>query len=415
LGVGSLVLALMVLAILRRAHPHLVMKAALGLVLAGGLAAVVLGAVMNERLQSRFGGDIIPQGDPRLFVWRSALAQHAEHPWFGAGARMFYEGCVRLRPEDAPSWMQDAQFTHNEWLQILSDYGWVGLMLAVIVFAVHLGNGWRYLNWFAMERFPRTATLSGTRLGLAVGSMAALVSALVHAIFEFHFHVPAVALTASVLLGILANPGFEGHAWRPRRVPAVRALSKLTMLGCGLALIWGAWTIGRSDFFVEKSRIRGVMDETEGGRAAWLDRAIALDPANAQSWHTRGLERLEQAAGKPMKTGSKMLEDAVLDLEQSRKLNPYDPFPAMALADALDALGRHAEAEKSILDACREAPLYQQPRVSLAIHLNRLKKWNEAEEAYLWASEASAGRYSDEWLEMYHQMLRAAQQAPSHP
>ncbi len=412
LGAGSLALAVMVLAILRWAHPHLVMKVALGMILVGGLAALVLGAVMKDRLQNRFPTGMISQGDPRMLIWRSALAQHAEHPWFGAGARMFYDGCIRLRPEDAPSWMRDAQFVHNEWLQALADYGWVGLALAVIVFAIHLGNGWRYMIWFAKERFPRTAALNGTRLGLAVGAMAAMVAALVHAAFEFHFHVPAVALTVAVLLGMLANPGFEGSARRPRRIPGVRVMCKVAMLGCGLALIWGAWMIGRADYYVEKSKIRGIEEESQNERMTWLSRAVEIDPANADSWHERGLVQLNGSAGLPMKSGNKMLEGAVFDLEQSRRLNPYDFYPALALADAFDALGRYAEAEKNIMDACHAAPLYQEPRLALAKHLNRLKNWAGAEEAYLWAYEAKAGIFSEECMERYREMLRSAQSEP---
>lgn len=409
LGAGSVVLAVMILMVLRRAHPHLVMKAALGMVLAGGLASLVLGAVMKDRLQDRFTDGEIFQGDPRVLIWRSALAQHAEHPWFGAGARMFYEGCIRLRPGDAPSWMQDAQFVHNEWLQALADYGWVGLGLVFMVFAVHLGNGWRYLSWFAKERFPRTAALNGTRLGLTMGAIAAIVAVLVHAVFDFHFHVPAVALLVAVLLGVLANPGFEGTLRRPRRIPGVRFMSKVAMLGCGVALIWGAWMIGRADYFVEKSKLRSLDDEINAGSMTWLNHAVELDPSNADSWHERGLWQIKEAEGQPRKSGGVILQGAVHDLELSRKLNPYNYFPALALADALDAMGLYDEAEKNIIDACRMAPLYQQPRLALAKHLNRLKNWARAEEAYLWASEAEAGRYSEEWAELYKDMLRDAQ------
>ncbi len=409
LGAGGLALAAMILTILRRAYPHLVMKAALGIVLAGGLASIVLGAVIKDRLQNRFLSGEMLQGDPRTFVWRSVLAQSTEHPWLGAGARMFYEGCIRLRPDDAPSWMRDAQFAHNEWLQALGDYGWVGLALALIVFAVHLGNGWSYLHWFAKERFPRTAILNGTRLGLTVGAMAAMVAVLVHAVFDFHFHVPAVALLVAVLLGVLANPGFEGSLRRPRRIPGVRVLSKVAMLGCGVTLIWGAWTIGRADYFVERSKVPDSIEETEAGRASWLTRAVELDPANAQSWFERGQLRVKEAEGQPWEAGKATLERAVGDLQQSLKLNPYDFYPMLDLAHVLDVLGRHAEAEKVIVAACKAAPLFQQPRLALAIHWNRLKDWAAADAAYLWAYDAKAGIYSEECMELYHEMLRAAQ------
>ena len=407
LGVGALALAGMTLTLMRWTRPHLFAKAATAIAVVGVIGAVVLGAVMSEQLQRRFAGGT-PQGDPRMFIWRSALAQHAEHPWLGAGARMFYEGCIRLRPEDAPTWMKDAQFAHSEWLQALTDYGWVGLVLVVLLFATHLVNGWRFLHWFASEQFPRTASLGGMRLGLVVGAMAALVAALTHAFFEFHFHVPAVAVTGAALMGVLANPGVESVMWRTLRVPGVRTLSKVALMGSGIALLWGAWVIGHADCLVERAKLAGRRDGTGQPDIALLNRALALDPANARTWHELGLVLLDLAGGKPVPLARPVLVKAAADLERSLRLNPFDPYPSLALADAYDVLGRFEDAEHCIRDAHRAAPLFEAPRLALAVHLFRLQQWRRAEEAFLWTQEARAGRTSDEWFDLYRQMLHVA-------
>ncbi len=407
LGVGASALVIMTLALMRWTRPHLFAKAALAITVVGVMAVVVLGAVMREQLERRFAGGM-PQGDPRTFIWKSALAQHAEHPWLGAGARMFYEGCMRLRPEEAPGWMKDAQFAHSEWLQTLSDYGWVGLALVLLMMAVHFVNGWRFLHWFASEQFPRTASLGGMRLGLVVGAIAALVSALAHAFFEFHFHVPAVAVTVAALMGVLANPGVESVMWRPMRVPGIRVCSKLALLGSGLVLLWGAWVIGHADCLVERARLAGKKDGTGQPDIALLDRALALDPENAQTWHERALVLIDLAGGQPEHLARPVLIKAVTDLERSLQLNPYDIYPALALADVDDVLGRFEDAERRILKAHLAAPLYEVPRLALAVHLFRLQQWARAEEAFLWTQEANAGRTSDEWLDIYRKMLRVA-------
>jgi len=407
LGVGALALAGMTLTLMRWTRPHLLAKAASAILAVGVIGAVVLGAVMSEQVRLRFAGGM-PPGDPRIFIWRSALAQHEEHPWLGAGARMFYEGCVRLRPEDAPTWMKDAQFAHSEWLQALSDYGWVGLVFAVFLFAAHLVNGWRFLHWFASEQFPRTASLGGMRLGLVVGAMAALVAALTHAFFEFHFHVPAVAVTVAALMGVLANPGAESATWRPLRVPGVRVFSKIALLGSGVVLLWGVCVIGRADYLVERAKLAGKTDGTGQPDIALLNRALALDPANAQTWHERGLALIDLAGGKPVHLARPVLAKAAADLEHSLRLNPFDPYPSLALADVDDALGRFKDAEERIRNAQRAAPLFEAPRLALAVHWFRLQQWRRAEEAFLWTQEARAGRTSEEWFDLYRQMLRVA-------
>jgi O-antigen ligase len=407
LGVGAAALVVMTLALLRWTRPHLFARAAAAIGVIGVISAVVLGAVMREQLQRRFAG-AMPVGDPREFIWRSALAQHAEHPWLGAGARMFYEGCIRLRPEDAPAWMKDAQFAHSEWLQALSDYGWLGLGLVAVLFAVHLGNGWRFVRWFAFEQFPRTGSLGGTRLGLVVGAMAALMAALAHAFFEFHFHVPAVAVSAAALMGVLANPGADSPVWRPVRVPGVRLLGKLALLASGVALVWGAGVIGRADLLVERAKLAGKQDGTGRPDIVLLDRALALDPANAQTWHERGLALLDLAGGKPVHLAKPAVAKAAADLEHALRLNPFDPYPALALADADDVLGRFEDAERRLREAERAAPCYEAPRLALAIHFFRLQQWRRAEEAFLWTKEAKAGRTTDEWYDLYRQMLQVA-------
>lgn len=407
LSAGAVALAGMALLLLRWARPHLLARAAIAMAVAGGLAALVLGAVMDEQLGRRFAGGL-PSGDPRSFIWRSAWAQHLEHPWLGAGARMFYEGCIRLRADDAPTWMRDALFAHNEWLQALADYGWLGLALVMIMVATHLAHGWRFLRWFAFEEFPRTGVLGGARPGMVIGAMAALTAALTQALFEFHFHVPAVAVTAAALMGVLANPGGTSPAWHSRRVPGARMIGKLALLGSAAALLWGAWFVGRADLWVERAKLAGRASGAGHPDIELLGRALELDPANSRTWHERGLARIAEAEGKPVGVGAPMLQAAAADLNEALRRNPHDFFPMLALADVDDALGRFEDAESRLEEARRLAPMFEAPRLSLALHWFRLQQWRRAEDSFLWAREARAGRTSDEWFDLYRQMLRVA-------
>lgn len=407
LAAGAVALTAMMLMLLRWARPHLLVRAAVALVVTWAVAVVILGAVMHERLGRIFAGGL-PQGDPREFIWRSALAQHAEHPWFGAGARMFYEGCMRLRPDDAPAWMKDAMFAHNEWLQTLADYGWTGLLLIMLVFALHLVNGGAYLRRFALEEFPRTGILGGTRLGMTVGAMAALTAELVHAVFEFQFHVPAIAVSVAALMGVLANPGGGSRLWTPRRVWGARFFGKLALLASSVVLLWGTWIIGRADVLVERAKLAARATGANHPDIALLDRALKLDPANASTWHERGLAQIDESAGKPVAIGGPLLLAAAADLQEASRRNPYDFFPLLALADVDDALGRFEEAQRCLKEAHHLAPMFEAPRLALAIHWFRLQQWQRAEEAFLWARDARAGRTSDAWFDQYRQMLHVA-------
>ena len=104
-----------------------------------------------------------------------------------------------------------------------------------------------------------------------------------------------------------------------------------------------------------------------------------------------------------------MLLLAVNDLEIAHQLNPADYLISLALADAYDAVNRSDDAERCIKEALTSAPLFMEPRIVLAIHLHRQGRFAEAEDAYLWASQAKAG-LSNEWFSLYKAMLHDASQ-----
>jgi Tfp pilus assembly protein PilF len=64
----------------------------------------------------------------------------------------------------------------------------------------------------------------------------------------------------------------------------------------------------------------------------------------------------------------------------------------------------------AIHDALELAPLFEAPRLALAEYYFRLQRWKEADEAYLFAHDAQAGK-SGEWASEYQLMLQQAAQA----
>jgi len=407
LGTGALTLVVLGLWVLAKTYPTLIGKVILGIGALAMLMGLGLSSVFSEQLQSRSGIGSIQQGDPRLYIWRAALAQYAEHPALGSGARMFYAGCIKYRTADSVSWMQDALFAHNEWLQALADYGVVGLALVALMMLIHLLNGLRFLRWFVGERFPRKATIASNNLGFTIGSITAIVAMLVHAVFEFHFHVPATALTAAFMLGILTNPGIEDPIHRPTRIIGVRPLMKLTLILAGAVLLYGTWAVGRADYYFEQGMLHKFEEDGGHSRIALLDKAISIDTNDAKKWLQRGRAHKESADDLADNEAKPLLLLAVNDLEIAHQLNPADYLISLALADAYDAVNRSDDAEHCIKEALIAAPLFMEPRIVLAIHLHRQGRFVEAEEAYLWASQAKAG-LSNEWFSLYKAMLHDA-------
>lgn len=406
MAAGGVAFTLMMLWVLWQTRRPLFKWLLLALLMGGGAAGWGLYRVSHESLLARQLAT--PAGeDIRTHIWRAALAQHAESPWIGAGARMFYEGGIRLRDPETPAQMGDSMFAHNEYLQMLADYGWAGLALVLLMLAAHLLNGLRFLRWFAAEKFIATGRLASNTLALMLGAIAGLIATLVQAAFEFQGHVPVIAIVGAVVLGLLANPGIESEVFRPRRVWGLRFLMKIAMLAASAGMVGGAVLYGMPDAQAALARIQIKKGGTDLGLRTLAD-AAGEDPRNAVLVHQHGLALLESIKpGMKKEQYLQTLNTAVSELTRAVRLNPFNHGYRLVLADALDASGKTDLALREIQQAIELAPLYEEPRIALGVHYHRLGRFEEAEMAYLWAGQAKAMNRegTTNWLDNYRQLL----------
>ncbi len=413
LAAGALVFGAFSLWLVWRCQRHLA-----GRLLAGGLViALIAGGVLwkvNEDYLRRRASQQQASADVRLPIWHAALAQHAEQPLTGTGARMFYEGGIKHRQADLPAWLGEPEFVHNEYLQALADYGWTGIALLLLVLGAHFENGRRFVSWFARGRFPREGRLVSDKLALTTGALAALAATAAHALVEFHWHVGGLALFGAAFLGILANPGFETGSVPTKRLPWVRTGLKAGLLFASLALLWQSATTGRSDW----QAARGALMADRGQSEEALDElraAVKLDFQSARKARLLGETLLEACASAPAAAQRlAWLEEAGENLQRSAALNPFHYLTATTLADVHFALGKPERALSEIRRALTLAPLYEEPRLALALYHHRQGQFVEAEAAYLWASRSSAANTANamSWQAAYRQLLIDAGSLP---
>lgn len=406
MAVGGVVFVLLTLWVVWRTRRSLFKWLVVALLLVCGAVGGALYKVNEDSLLTRQLATPLGE-DMRTYIWRAALAQHAESPWIGVGSRMFYEGGITHRDPDTPAQTGDSLFAHNEYLQMLADYGWAGLALVVLVIFAHFTNGIRYLRWFAAEKFPATGMLGSNSLALTLGGIAALVATLVHALFEFHAHVAVIAILGAVVLGLLASPGIESEVFKSRRIWGLRFLMKIIMLAACAAMLYGTATFGVADAQAANARV-----EAKRGVNAAVLRHIAsateMDPRNAALAYQHGT-MLVDSVRQDMKKEDylRTVDAAVTELTRAATLNPQNFRFHLALAEALDAAKKPDDALKAIQQALKLAPLYEEPRLALGMHYHRLQQFEKAESAYLWAGQAKAmiPEGSPNWLETYRQLL----------
>jgi O-antigen ligase len=406
--VAAAVFAALALSMVWSTQRWLFGKLLIGALFLSCLGGAVLYQVGAESMKKRFV-QRRPDKDVRTPIWDTALIQHSLSPVVGAGARMFTDHGITHRSALMQSRDLDPIFVHNEYLQLLADYGWIGLALGLVAIAIHLLQGLRFLRWFAREKFPHTSTLQSNTLGLAIGAMAGLVGVLVHALVEFHFHVAAVAVTAAVLAGLLANPGFDAETQRIR-LPFIRPLSKVALLLAGAGLLFGSYQQAVADYAAAQANLAA----SQGDMAEQVDRlsqAIALYPQAPEPHYRRGLAWMDQwRPDLPATVAERLLNKAVADFQNATALAPTHYLYPLALADAHDALRNEAAATAAIQQALRAAPWHEESRLGLAIHLHRWQRFPEAERAYLWARQARMLNSDDtmRWNDGYGTLMRDA-------
>jgi len=112
-----------------------------------------------------------------------------EYPWVGAGARSFEAVFPQYREAGIQGRYQHA---HNDYLEIASDTGLMGLALLAGVVLTSAARALRVLRTHE-SRLAR---------GIAFASLMSVVAMAVHMSVEFNLQIPAVALTFCVMLAL---------------------------------------------------------------------------------------------------------------------------------------------------------------------------------------------------------------------
>jgi O-antigen ligase len=156
----------------------------LGGVLLGCLAVAAAAGGVGEGARLVAKARITLASPDRSGAVGAALRVAAEHPITGAGP-----GQAHLRSRGADGGTRIFGYAHNEYAQVAAELGLVGLALLAVLL-VALGR----LLWSARAAGPPVAGWAGV--------VAATAAFAVHSGFDFVWHLPAVMLTVTLLVGV---------------------------------------------------------------------------------------------------------------------------------------------------------------------------------------------------------------------
>lgn len=345
---------------------------------AAGLSAWAVLPAVRERM-----GAVLENpekaGGIRMQMWRDTPAMIRERPvvGFGGGSFIWIYPPYQRNVKDHLTW----DYLHNEYLQHLLEYGLAGLALA--------GLGLGACVW----GLARAAVRGRSRAGsvLVAGAFGALAANLVHAVFDFNFHIFPNPHALVWILGVTwavwqaEERGREASTGRRRQVrraaavagAAACAAAAWLVLAAGLSYVW--------NLRAEMARTRLDWDQAGADYA----RAIRWDDGNWRPHLGLGNLRVTQALWyrdpdlEAEREGKRRLAaEAAEHFEAALERNACEMAAEFGLARALNASG---DAEGALAHYRRAAGFQHRHifyREQLGIQLRRLGREREALEVF---------------------------------
>jgi hypothetical protein len=191
LALAGLGAGLALAAVLARRRGVAAVVLVLGGVLGGCLTVAVVAGGVGEGARLVADTRITLASPDRSGAVGAALRVAAEHPLIGTGP-----GQVDLRSKGADGGTRIFGYAHNEYAQVAAELGLVGLALLAVLLA-------------ALGRLLWSARAAGSPIPGWAGVVAATAAFAVHSGFDFVWHLPAVVLTVTLLVGVIL-PAPEG-------------------------------------------------------------------------------------------------------------------------------------------------------------------------------------------------------------
>ena len=338
----------------------------------GALAITVLAALTvflviqkSDYLSDRTR-TVVDNKNIRLDFWRAALQQWKLSPLLGTGSRTYLYYGRQFRTDAV---QMDPVYVHNDYLQLLAEYGVLGLATFLPFVLLHLRRGLITARRLGPRRVATSQRLLSNTMALNVAAVCAVAAYAVHSVFDFNLHIPANVLLMAFVFGLLANSGVEPS-------PARTAKMMLTMRGVLLLLAVAlALQVGRlspGEYYGERART-ALRDHRPVAGLSFALKGLAFEHHNPQLYYSLGRSRFLAAEQQKSNLARDSFYRAALPAYQSaRELAPLDETYWLEPGLTFDALGRFSEAEWMFDGARRLDPKSQPIRQYYEAHL---KQW----------------------------------------
>jgi len=291
-----------------------------------------------ESVQKRFN-EVVKNdkvSDGRQYYWAAAWQLTKRDPIWGVGPGHFDVEFPALRAWEVQS---RPEFVHNEYLNMLCEWGAVGIS---IVSAGCILLLWGiYQVW---QTFRKPSNELGSRFSdrsaFVVGGTIGIVILMLHSIVEFNMHIAGVAVTAITLVALLAaqtrfateqywkNPGRIGKILLT--VAAAAAVGFLSMQGLHK---------GTEEYWLGRARAARNQPEQV---IAFATKALEAEPMDWEASYKMG-DYLWSLSLLDRSDYLDRAKQAMTWYAKAMQLDPFDAYAPVACGKCLDRIGGSPE------------------------------------------------------------------------
>jgi O-antigen ligase len=352
----------------------------------------------------------------------AALRQFQLNPLFGTGSRTYlYYG----REFRNPLIQRDPIFTHNDYLQLLAEYGLIGALAFALFLGFHLKAAWKTMSeaaaaaaspgadrphskrnrskssWRSAWRSvtdeedrrdeQRRPTIKRSHaLALTIAAFCSVAAYMVHSLVDFNLHIPANACVMAFVFAILASPGnvlSGGKQAQPQQTVAKwLPYAQKIPAALGVWLIAAALPTWPSEYHADNARRllsdwRMLESPEYATKADFHSRkGLGYDAKNPELYYYLGEAHILLADfAEDPNDRKRHYEESITAYKNALSLSPRDVRFLILLGPTLDAIGRHEEAEQTLVDAIKLDPNWWKVHAEYGAHLEMLNRLEEAE------------------------------------
>jgi tetratricopeptide (TPR) repeat protein len=312
-------------------------------------------------------------------MWHAALEQFQLNPTIGTGSGTYQYYGRQFRDRSVPA---DPQHVHNDYLELLAEYGVIGCALMAAFLGIHLFSAFRALHRVVEENLKPAWRMSSNELALIVGGLGGIFALFAHSIIDFNLHIPANTLVVAFILGILGHPTNDAILEIEAAAPQDFAWWRLLAPATGIALFSLSVPRLEAEYLSERARVclrDGIYSECRDYAA----RALTREARNPDLYYYLGeAKHFLDLQTKEPGARVELLQAAVEDLRKGLDLFKEDLRLLLALGSTLDNLGQYPPAEAIFQRALAADPNFGHVYAYYGVHHHLQGHFKEARQCY---------------------------------